>query len=295
MRVITRLFLLPVLLLLVQCSAKKFQKDYTFAGGKYVSADHLNLGYRIYTNYCGACHGPNGDGKGAASKGLFPPPRNFTLGIYKFSKSLAGELPDDETFAEIITKGLHGTAMLPWAIQGEALDSVIQYIKTFAPKVWEDPKKEIGKRVSIGSDPFTAAKASAIELGKKVYHVKANCQMCHRAYELKKDISAWNKEINGEEISEFEANLYELKPQSFEDAGKAIPLDFTYHIVRSAKTIDELAHRIAAGVGGAAMPSWKDTITDEEIWSLAYYVRHLMDIGQKPKERDNLMSILEKQ
>jgi mono/diheme cytochrome c family protein len=38
-----------------------------------------------------------------------------------------------------------------------------------------------------------------------------------------------------------------------------------------------LAIRIAAGVSGV-MPTWKETITDEEIWAVAYYVKSLMDL-----------------
>jgi mono/diheme cytochrome c family protein len=33
---------------------------------------------------------------------------------------------------------------------------------------------------------------------------------------------------------------------------------------------------IAAGVGGTAMPSWGESLTDKQLWGLAYYVESLV-------------------
>ena len=101
-----------------------------------------------------ACHGVDGKGNGVSSKGLVPPPRNFTLGLYKFGKVVAGELPHDEDMVHIIQNGLNGSAMFPWDISdGQAL-AVWQYIKTFAPDVWEGKDKELGKPLVAKNDPF---------------------------------------------------------------------------------------------------------------------------------------------
>ena len=59
------------------------------------------LGKSVYAEYCMACHGVDGKGNGVASKGLVPPPRNFTLGLYKFGKVVAGDLPHDEDMTHI--------------------------------------------------------------------------------------------------------------------------------------------------------------------------------------------------
>jgi len=42
----------------------------------------------------------------------------------------------------------------------------------------------------------------------------------------------------------------------------------------------ELAHRIAAGVGGTAMPNLEGVLEDDEIWAVSYYVRSLMDLKE---------------
>ncbi|HXI55671.1 MAG TPA: cytochrome c, partial [Polyangia bacterium] len=101
-------------------------------GGRQVSAAQLNHGGQVYTQYCRACHGVAGDGRGPAALGLRPPPRDLRLGVYKFGAVAAGQLPGDADFLRIIRGGLHGTAMLAWDVPVAELDDLIQYMKLFA-------------------------------------------------------------------------------------------------------------------------------------------------------------------
>ena len=80
---------------------KTFHKPLVL-GGKKVSARALTNGSQQFEIYCSACHGVNGDGKGPASIGLRPPPRDFRQGQFKFG-SVSGGLPSDEDFARIIS------------------------------------------------------------------------------------------------------------------------------------------------------------------------------------------------
>src|SRR5437867_1761932 len=102
-------------------------------GGKVISADTLNEGQRRFMLYCRPCHGEKGDGKGPSSPGLRPPPRDFTLGTFKFGAVPGGTLPHDEDIVRIVRNGLHGTAMLAWDVPEQDLQNIIQYIKTFSP------------------------------------------------------------------------------------------------------------------------------------------------------------------
>jgi mono/diheme cytochrome c family protein len=293
-KIIARLFvLLSISVFFVACEGGNFKESKLFAGGKVVDAKTLNLGHTTYTEYCVSCHGVNGDGKGIASKGMFPPPRNFKLGLYKFGWVSAGELPHDEDFYRIIRKGLHGTAMLQWDISDQRLDAVVQYIKTFAPQVWEVKDKTLGEKVALSTDPFNLArKEYAIQYGKEVYHAVANCQTCHRAYATKNEIVEWSKKINPTASApEFDGTLYQVKLQDSEHGYKALPPDFTWHSVRSAQTVEELYLRLASGVGGTSMPSWKGVLEDDQIWAVAYYVKSLMEM-KDTKAREELVSKL---
>lgn len=281
-----------VTLILIGCNSGKFKESKTFAGGKVVSASTLNLGHDTYLEYCVQCHGYKGEGDGPSSKGMYPPPRNLTQGIYKFANVPSGELPHDEDFYRIIKHGLNGSAMLPWDIEGKKLEAVVDYIKTFAPEVWEGADKTLGTKYDLPKDPFgDTYRHIAIEKGKKVYHITAACTQCHRAYETKDNISKFNQEINGIAMkdSEFAPDLYQVKPQDGDYNYKVIPPDFTYHPLRSIDTVESIMVRLMYGVNGSGMPGWKDVVSDEELWALAYYVDHLREFTQDISKRDNFL------
>jgi mono/diheme cytochrome c family protein len=286
---------ISTVLLVTSCEETYFHEEKVFAGGLVVDATTLNKGRAIYQEYCMACHGVNGDGKGVAYKGMKVPPRDFTLGIYKFGNVISGELPHDQDFVTILKKGLHGTAMLPWDLtEGQAF-AVVQYIKTFAPKAWEGKDKKLGEKIHVPKDPYGLAhKSAAIEEGRKIYHLQAECQSCHRGYVSQADYKAMYEKHNNEALDDFDPDFFKSKPQESEYDITTLPPDFTWDEVRSARTVEELFVRLAAGVGGTAMPSWKETITDDQIWAVAHYVRHLMDLKKSPAKRKALMESLKK-
>lgn len=284
------LFLLPLswlLVMLVGCEPSDFREGVVMAGGKYVPAATLNKGKQIYTEYCMACHGVKGDGKGVASKGLQPPPRNFQLGIIKFGDVASGELVHDESVFKTLQHGLNGSAMLPWDLKPDQMDAVWQYIKTFAPKVWIGKDKQLGEKLDAKpfKDPYTLArKDQAIELGRKVYHLEANCQSCHRGYVTLEEYNSMSED----KITELDEDFYKLKIQESDHGYSVIPPDFTWHELRSVRSgnLEDIYLRLLAGVGGTAMPAWKGTLEDHKIWAVAYYVQSLRELKNSPKRKE---------
>ncbi len=282
--------IIAALMTLVSCSESHFKEDKIFAGGVYAPAKALNDGKSVYTEYCMPCHGVNGDGKGTSAKGLAVPPRNFKLGQFKFGRVVSGELPHDEDFYLILRNGLTGTAMLPWKeLSDKQMFNLVQYIKTFAPQKWEGADKKLGDVIAITKDPYGEAhKDSAIQRGKEVYHAVAQCWTCHRAYVGHEEFSQISQKINGKPVTEFDPEMYHIKLQPNDYGYNSMPPEFTYDSVRSAKTVEELYVRLNAGVGGAAMPSWKGVLQDDEIWAVAHYVKSLIDLKNTP-ERQKLL------
>jgi mono/diheme cytochrome c family protein len=269
-------------------------KEGKILAGKQVSASTLNLGYTTYVEYCIQCHGVDGKGNGPSSKGLLPPPRNFTQGLYKFPWVSYGELPHDEDFVRIIRHGLKGSAMLTRDISDERLDAVIQYIKTFAPQTWEGADKVLGTKFDLPKDPYgDTYKHIAIEKGRKVYHVTAACTQCHRGYATQAEIQGWAKEMGT--TVDLGADLYQLKVQDGEYNYKVLPPDFTYHELRSIKDVSSIVQRLMYGVTGSGMPGWKDVVTDDELWALAYFVQDLRDKKEDLPQRNELMDKLKGQ
>ena len=260
-------------------------------GGQQVSAKVLNQGQESYVKHCYACHGIEGDGFGPSAPGLRPPPRDFRTATFKFTGVIDG-LPHDEDLVRIINSGLHGTAMLEWDLPPDDVLHIVQFIKTFSPEGegWRDPDEVLGERMVPTTDPFgTAGADEAIARGRALYHGFTTCQSCHPAYATKQEM--WDYSAEYDKVAEFRENLYlsEVKGSDYEVAGPdgeaievtILPPDFTWDKVRAVYTgheHEDLYRIIAGGIGGTAMPAWKGSIEEEEIWALVYYVDSLIDI-----------------
>ena len=270
-------------------------------GGKSIPADVLNDGHEAYTHYCRACHGDDGKGSGPAAPGMRPPPRDLTTGMYKFGGVAPGELPHDEDLIAIVRNGLDGTPMLPWDMTDRERHAVIQYVKSFA-EVWKagTPGTRI---VPDAPDPWTGRAGAAVERGKRLYHlmgaemdpaggpplgVYAGCITCHPSYVPAAELQALSQRILGKPA--------ELRQDPFRSERKdseylvdgaikvsVIPTDFYFQRVKNGRSLEAVQRTIAAGVGGTAMPLWKSSIPDPDLWALAHYVRSLSSLYGTPR------------
>jgi len=94
----------------------------------------MKEGKRLFTRYCGVCHGDAGDGTGQYyGFSLKPPPANFT--DKAFMKTLT-----DESIYKVISEGSVSVGKSrmcpPWGktLNSEEIDFLVDYVKTFAGK-----------------------------------------------------------------------------------------------------------------------------------------------------------------
>jgi mono/diheme cytochrome c family protein len=261
-------------------------------GGRTVSPAALEHGREVYTHYCRPCHGDHGDGKGTAAPGLQPPPRDLRLGVYKFGAVATGQLPTDADLVRIIKGGLHGTAMQAWDVPLAELDDLIQYVKAFAPR-WRGGETA-GEPIVATPDPWAELDAAGIERGRRVYHGLAQCAVaCHAAYVTKSDIFAYTKELTNLEVREFRENLYDPVPKESDYGFKILAPDFTFTPLHSGETLGDIYRSIASGIGGTAMPTWKNVLPEPDLWALAHYVRSLVELRDTPAAAELRRSLLE--
>ena len=258
-------------------------------GGKMVAAETLNHGERAYLLYCRACHGEKGDAKGPAATGLRPPPRDFTLGIFKFAAVPGGTLPHDEDIVRIVRTGLHGTAMLAWdGVPDQDLAAIVQYVKTFSPR-WKE--EEPGEAIVPSPDPWKGKEVQGVVRGKKLYHGLAQCLGCHPSYASRQEIYAASKELTGNGTTDFRDDMYGSLLKESDYGVKILPPDFTrsdLRSVRAGQRLEDLYRVIAAGVGGTAMPTWRGSLPEDDIWALAHYVDTLVAMKDQPSARELL-------
>ena len=274
------------LLVLGSCKASRPRgfKEPMKLGGKVVPAEVLSKGEQAYLLYCRTCHGEKGDGKGPAALSLRPPPRDFTLGLFKFAAVPAGTLPRDEDFVRIVRFGLHGTAMLGWdGVPERNLQDIIQYIKTFSQR-WKE--EEPGEPIEPTPDPWAGKTAEGVARGKLVYHGLAQCLSCHPSYASKAFISGASKELTGNVATEFRKDMYGSDLKESDYGVKILPPDFTRTDLRSVRAgheREDIYRIIASGVGGTAMPTWRGALPEEDVWALTHFVESLVAIKGKPE------------
>jgi cbb3-type cytochrome c oxidase subunit III len=250
-------------------------------GGRSVAPGALEHGRHSYTHFCRPCHGDAGDGAGPAAGGLRPPPRDLRLGVYKFAAVPAGQLPQDADFVRTLRRGLHGTAMLSWDVPAAEIDDLIQYVKVFAPR-WRT--EQPGEPIVPTPDPWPGREPDAIERGRRVYHGLAQCATaCHPAYTTKPEIYMVTKELTKIDLREMRADLYFPVAKDSDYGVKILPPDFTFNELRGGEELEDIYRAVAAGIGGTAMPTWKNVLPDHDLWAMAHYVRWLVALRGTPE------------
>jgi len=68
-------------------------------------------GYALYRRHCQHCHGASGDGNGPTADFLFPRPRDYRKGLFKFTSTASNQKPTRQDLKKTLNQGLHGTSM----------------------------------------------------------------------------------------------------------------------------------------------------------------------------------------
>ncbi len=209
----------------------------------------LARGKAIYLHMCVFCHGKDGNGGGKATSYLFPWPRDFSRGIFKFRSTPAGALPHDEDLYRTIINGVPGTSMPAWkdALSPEDTWALIKLIKKFSPRFSEETAPPALK---IGTPP--PATPQLIERGKTLWD-QHRCSECHGP--------------NGKGDGKLADSLI--------DAWKHAV--FVHDITRPAlfkagQTPQDIYRTLSTGFDGTPMESYAH-LPENDRWALTHFVR----------------------
>ena len=101
----------------------------------------LQQGRAVYMKNCMHCHGVSGDGAGPTAQYLYPRPRDYRLGVFKFTSTLAAEKVSRDDLHRVVKYGIPGTYMPSFLLLGEAeTKSVVEYVR------WLSVRGEFEKR-----------------------------------------------------------------------------------------------------------------------------------------------------
>jgi mono/diheme cytochrome c family protein len=87
-------------------------------------------GYSLYRRNCLHCHGVSGAGDGPTAPFLYPTPRDYRKGIFKFTSTPSGKPPHRSDLRRTISNGLHGTSMPAFhsLMSPPEIEQVIDYV-----------------------------------------------------------------------------------------------------------------------------------------------------------------------
>lgn len=223
--------------------------------------DSLFAGRKIYDEYCAACHGVNGNGKGIDADQMKTKPTDFTSGMYKFKSTPFGTLPTVEDIIRTLKLGVRTTAMIPqWQLNYEQMKEVAEYILSFAPK-----EEITGKPIVIPSKPEITE--SFIKKGKKLFD--ANCASCH------------GKDAKGDGPSA--GTLVNYKGEHIR------PANLTQRPLKRANTSDWTYKIINNGIEGTPMPPYFDVIQPKDIWAVVDYLDSIEKVNLAGRNNGGMM------
>jgi len=202
----------------------------------------------IYDQWCSSCHGEKGDGKGPAADFVWPKPRDFTKGTYKFKSTGSGEPPVDSDIARTIRQGNPGTSMPPWTrFSDEEVKSLVAYLKQFSPDTFSIQGTPIKINPPGGKDKLIA-------LGKEMYQ-SGKCWECHGKAGRGDGEKGWQEKFK----DDWGNRIY--------PADQTAPWEY-----RAGSDLKDVFKTVTAGFDGTPMTSYGDTVSEEKRWALAYFV-----------------------
>lgn len=222
------------------------------------SEEWIAHGKEVYERRCLGCHGVNGDGNGPAATFLYNQrPRNFNNAVFKF-RLTKESIPTDGDLLRTISRGVRGTAMPAWYdLPINDRLAVIQYIKYVLAVDRSDPAKPYaffteeppGPPLYIGKPP--APSQQLLDRGKEVWE-QAKCWECHGK--------------SGKGDGEKAAGLKD------DEGFTVVPADLTSGQFKSGPAVEDIYRTMTTGLSGTPMPSYQDSLPDEDRWALSYYV-----------------------
>lgn len=248
------------------------------------TSDQLRHGYALYSQYCVQCHGVNGDGNGPVAEHLNPKPRNYTLGVFKFTSTPYGSKPRRSDLARTIKVGVTGTSMPSFdRFSKEQIDAVVEYVlaltyrgqleRELASYAYDDEElpDEEGLQETIADilEPWQASSdeivmpvslmppmnEESIRQGHEIFLSKA-CNKCHGKFG--RGGSMGNVEV-GKDAWGNEAAAADLSSGMFHGGDRPI----------------DIYRRIYSGINGTPMPAFAKAFADDpdQIWQLVHFIK----------------------
>jgi mono/diheme cytochrome c family protein len=241
---------------------------------------HLKLGQNVYLKRCVQCHGVNGDGNGPVAASMYPRPRDYTRGIFKFTSTPYGTKPRREDLMAVLDRGVVGTSMPNFRLlPKQEIQAVVDYVIVLAQRGELEYQLAIEAEASEELDPEYVPEVvevvgtrwvdathsltqpltpepelteERIALGRAAFLSKG-CNKCHGD-----DGRGHTKDNIGKDSWGFSTRA----------------ADLTSGMLHGGQEPIDIYRRIMNGINGTPMPGFKSALESEPetIWNLVSYV-----------------------
>ncbi|NQV23940.1 MAG: c-type cytochrome [Rhodopirellula sp.] len=241
-------------------------------------------GRDLYNRYCQQCHGVSGDGKGVAAPFLYPRPRDYRKGIFKFTSTPYGNRPRRDDLLRTLRRGIPGTSMPSFKLHAKRdLEALVDYVLLLTQRGELETRLALEAEFEEEIDPeavpglvtevlsrWNAAERAEVHpltneppflteahvaAGREAFLSKG-CSKCHG-----EDGRGMTKDNIGKDTWGYTTKAADLTSGLLH--GGSEPLD--------------IYRRIVSGINGTPMPGFKSSLEKEPetIWNLVAYVLHV--------------------
>ncbi len=265
-----------------------------------IPPENLLTGSRLFRRQCLQCHGLTGDGRGPTAPWIAPHPRDFRQGVFKFvsTNGTGSRKPTRADLGKVIANGIPTTAMPPFNLTPEAdRERLIDYVTylSLRGKVEFEILRKLAKGGEAALDGDVASEADEILMRELKGWAFAE-----------KDIMPVTPPALADDSPEMADSIRRgrdlfLDPKGagcvtchgdYGRAGKpqynvwgfrTAPANLTEHKRKGGTAPEDFYRRIHGGIGPSNMPA-AASLTENQTWNLAHFIRALPNPGQLPDD-----------
>jgi mono/diheme cytochrome c family protein len=241
----------------------------------------LARGQAVYQERCVQCHGVTGDGNGPAAKYMYPKPRDYRRGLFKFTSTPYGSRPLRDDLVRTVRLGIRGTSMPNFNLLPESdLQAVVDYIIMLSRRgeleqqlidlaeTEEEVDPEIVEEEMVTTVLTRWNEADESEVRTLTPQPKFTTDHVERGRQafLSKGCSKCHGDDGRGQTAENRGNDVWGEPTR--------AADLTSGMLRGGPRPLDIYRRIYAGINGTPMPSFANSLQSEPdtIWDLVAYV-----------------------
>ncbi len=95
--------------------------------------ENLKAGRVLYQRHCSHCHGTSGDGNGPTAEYLYPRPRDYRHGVFKFTSTNDLSKVSREDLSRVLRQGIPGTYMPSFLLLEDVeIHQLVEYVRFLA-------------------------------------------------------------------------------------------------------------------------------------------------------------------